>query len=203
MSDEAFGLHLGDPQLADLGDGRGSQKQTRELRHNYGEVILGTLTETLIGGNHLRYWQQAGTGAYFLAASAEKNVHEHHDIVPDGYDLGRDQFVGKLVGYDVKGKPRAGQTLKGESHALGWTYETSVEYVDGLMDVDQGEYRLRQTACRAATTRRTLAPLVLTPSNHQPPRDRLCRRQDDRRPRRRAHRAHQEAWHPLSSRKNI
>ncbi|EKD03905.1 hypothetical protein A1Q2_01918 [Trichosporon asahii var. asahii CBS 8904] len=137
MSDEAFGLHLGDPQLADLGDGRGALKQVRELRHNYGEVLLGTLTETLIGGNHLRYWKQGGSNAYFLAASAEKNVQEHHDIVPDGYDLGRDQFVGKLVGYEIKGKPKAGDRFKGESHALGWTYETSVEYVDGLLAVDQ------------------------------------------------------------------
>lgn len=139
MSDEAFGIHLGDPQLANLGDGKGSTKQIRELRHNYGEIIFGTLTETLIGGNHLRYWQQDGTKAYFLAASAEKNVSEHHDIVPDGYDLGRDQFVAKLVGYDLKSKPRIGQTFSGESRAFGWIYRTDVEYIEGLAGIEQGE----------------------------------------------------------------
>lgn len=198
-SDEAFGLHLGDPQLADLGDGKGPQKQTRELRHNYGEVILGTLTETLIGGNHLRYWKQEGSNAYFLAASAEKNVQEHHDIVPDGYDLGRDQLVGKLVGYDLKGKPKAGDTYKGESHALGWTYETSVEYVDGLLAVDQGEYRFRVVSRlgQRYVPAGMLAALANN-SHDQPPRHRLRRRQDDRRPRRPPHRAHQKAWHLLS-----
>ena len=46
-----------------------------------------------VGGNHVRIWQQQGTGAWFLAASEEMNVRKHHMIVPDGYNLGRDKVV--------------------------------------------------------------------------------------------------------------
>lgn len=198
MSDEAFGLHLGDPQLADLGDGRGARNQTRELRHNYGEVLLGTLTETLLGGNHVRYWQQGGSGAYFLAASAEKDVRAHHDIVPDGYDLGRDQLVGKLIGRDLHAKPEPGLTLTGESHALGWSYETTVEYVPGLMDVDHGECRRDSASSAGGPRGARRARRGADPSDDQPPRDRVRRRPRHGRARRRPHRAHQEAGHHLS-----
>jgi hypothetical protein len=40
------------------------------------------------GGNHFRFWNQVTTGAYFLAVSVEQWIGEHHNIVPDGYDIG-------------------------------------------------------------------------------------------------------------------
>lgn len=68
---ECFGAHLGNPQLADLGDGRGWVNQTIELRNDYGNDVLGTCWESLVGGNHLRMWRQDGptatTNAVFLA----------------------------------------------------------------------------------------------------------------------------------------
>jgi len=91
---ECLGLHLGDPQAANLGDGNGWVNQTFELRQDVG---LGTCVESLTGGNHLRLFRQNGpdadTGALFLAVSQEEDVFENHNISPNGYDVGRDEFV--------------------------------------------------------------------------------------------------------------
>jgi hypothetical protein len=68
-STECLGIHLGDPQTANLGDGNGNVAQTMELRENL--QIGGTCAESLVGGNHLRMFRQNGsehnTGALFLA----------------------------------------------------------------------------------------------------------------------------------------
>ncbi|KAJ6499435.1 hypothetical protein C8R45DRAFT_115648 [Mycena sanguinolenta] len=113
FSFECLGLHLGGPQSANLGDGNGYVNQTvrslsscfalysegvkTELRQDYGDALLGTCLESLIGGNHLRVFRQNGsaadTGALFLAVSREENVIEGHTIVPDGYNIGRDLLV--------------------------------------------------------------------------------------------------------------
>jgi hypothetical protein len=55
FANECFGLHLGGPQSANLGDGNGWVNQTTELRWDYGSAGVGTCFESLIGGNHLRY----------------------------------------------------------------------------------------------------------------------------------------------------
>ena len=54
-SQECLGLHLGDPQTANLGDGNGSVNQTVEFRQDFGNDLLGTCLESLIGGNHFRW----------------------------------------------------------------------------------------------------------------------------------------------------
>ena len=53
-STECFGIHLGDPQSANLGDGNGWVNQTLELRLDYGNADFGTCFESLVGGNHFR-----------------------------------------------------------------------------------------------------------------------------------------------------
>jgi len=99
---ECFGAHLGDPQSANLGDGNGYVNQTIELRQDYGNPDVGTCWESLVGGNHLRLFRQNGpsanTGALFLAVSLEENVSDGHNIVPNGYNLGRDAFVSGALG---------------------------------------------------------------------------------------------------------
>jgi hypothetical protein len=69
-STECLGIHLGNPQTANLGDGNGNVNQTMELRENL-IPIGGTCLESLVGGNHLRMFRQNGsehnTGALFLA----------------------------------------------------------------------------------------------------------------------------------------
>ncbi len=68
---ECLGAHLGAPQTANLGDGNGAVNQTFELRNDYGNPEIGTCWESLVGGNHLRWWRQNGpnarTNALFLA----------------------------------------------------------------------------------------------------------------------------------------
>ena len=68
-STECLGIHIGDPQTANLGDGNGNVAQTMELRANL--AVGGTCEESLVGGNHLRMFRQNGTnhntGALFLA----------------------------------------------------------------------------------------------------------------------------------------
>jgi len=97
FSTECLGIHIGGPQMANLGDGNGALNQTIELRQDFGDSVLGTCLESAIGGNHFRYWRQNGpsadTGALFLAVSREENAIENHNIIPDGYDVGRDELV--------------------------------------------------------------------------------------------------------------
>ncbi|KIK54845.1 hypothetical protein GYMLUDRAFT_48399 [Collybiopsis luxurians FD-317 M1] len=102
FSEECLGLHLGNPQSANLGDGNGWVNQTIELRQDYGNSEIGTCLETLIGGNHFRVFVQNGTeapsGALFLAVSQEEDLEESHTIIPDGYNIGRDKLVAAAVG---------------------------------------------------------------------------------------------------------
>jgi len=102
FSTECLGIHLGGPQSANLGDGNGYVNQTVELREDYGDPELGTCLESLIGGNHLRVFRQNGSeadsGALFLAVSKEENVADGHNIVANGYDIGRDLLAASAIG---------------------------------------------------------------------------------------------------------
>ncbi|KZO96324.1 hypothetical protein CALVIDRAFT_113071 [Calocera viscosa TUFC12733] len=119
FSTECLGIHIGSPQQANLGDGNGAVNQLVEYRENYNPG--GTCLESLIGGNHLRGWIQNGpsadSGAWFLAVSQEENVIDNHDIVPNGYNIGRDALVSN-----------ANSWASGQS-----TYSLSVDYVSGLL----------------------------------------------------------------------
>lgn len=102
FSDECFNIHLGGLMSANLGDGHGWVNQTHELRQDYDNSGIGTCLESLVGGDHFRVYRQNGpqanSGALFLAVSQEEPVTEHHDIVPDGYNIGRDALVAAAVG---------------------------------------------------------------------------------------------------------
>ncbi|KAI0065721.1 hypothetical protein BV25DRAFT_1988824 [Artomyces pyxidatus] len=102
FSEECLDIHLGAPQSANLGDGNGWVNQTIELRQDYGDAALGTCLESLIGGNHFRVYRQNGSlansGALFLAVSKEENVFEGHNIVSDGYNIGRNNLVSAAIG---------------------------------------------------------------------------------------------------------
>ncbi|KAJ7456987.1 hypothetical protein FB451DRAFT_1510372 [Mycena latifolia] len=99
FSFECLGIHLGDPQSANLGDGNGWVNQTMELRQDYGDDDVGTCLESLIGGNHFRQnGTAANSGALFLAVSQEEDVFEGHQIIPDGYNIGRDKLVANALG---------------------------------------------------------------------------------------------------------
>ncbi|KAI6033054.1 hypothetical protein F5J12DRAFT_798461 [Pisolithus orientalis] len=93
FSEECFNIHLGGLMSANLGDGNGWVNQTYELRQDYDNAGIGTCLESLVGGNHFRVFRQNGrlanSGALFLAVSQEEPATEHHDPVPDGYDVGR------------------------------------------------------------------------------------------------------------------
>ncbi|KAJ7702412.1 hypothetical protein B0H17DRAFT_923358, partial [Mycena rosella] len=121
--DDCLGIHLGGPQAANLGDGNGLVNQTQMMREDYGNTPIGTCLETLMGGNHYRVFPQNGSkansGALFLAASKEDPITEQHNIVPNGYDIGRDQVVSDATGGIVS--------------FSGVDYTTTVEYVSGLL----------------------------------------------------------------------
>ena len=84
LGEECLGQHLGPDQMANLGDGMGNVSEVEELRWNFGDPYIGTCRETFDGGLHLRYWIQNNTGAYFIAASVEKDLNSGHDIVVNG-----------------------------------------------------------------------------------------------------------------------
>ncbi|KAJ7208173.1 hypothetical protein B0H12DRAFT_431164 [Mycena haematopus] len=121
-ADDCLGIHLGGPQAANLGDGNGYVNQTQMMREDYG-MPIGTCLETLIGGNHYRVFRQNGSlansGALFLAASREDPITEQHNIVPNGYNIGRDQVVATATA--------------GVVSFSGVDYTTTVEYVSGLL----------------------------------------------------------------------
>ncbi|KAF8920019.1 hypothetical protein CPB85DRAFT_1373235 [Mucidula mucida] len=121
FSTDCFGIHLGDPQSANLGDGHGFVNQTIELRQDFGDPDLGTCLESLIGGNLFRVFRQNGpsanSGALFLAVSLEEDLDQNHSISPDGYNGGRDQLVSNAVG----------------THAFnGVTYSTVARQITGI-----------------------------------------------------------------------
>jgi len=122
FSEECFGRHYGSLHEANLGDGDGRKEEQFLARQHYFPVF-GTCWESLVGGNHFRAWKQNGTladsGAWFLAASKEKYLGEHHIIDYDGYNIGRDLIVQRAV---------AGSRYKD----MWWKAE--VEWVEGLLE---------------------------------------------------------------------
>ncbi|WVO22261.1 uncharacterized protein IAS62_003591 [Cryptococcus decagattii] len=134
LGEECLGQHLGADQQANLGDEQGNVTEVEELRYNYGNPYIGTCQETFNGGLHLRYWIQNTTGAYFMAVSVEKSLTEGHDIVVNGYNIGRDELVGNLTGQSVDSRALTNtSTLSGSATYNNYTYKTDVKYVSGLL----------------------------------------------------------------------
>jgi len=122
---ECFGLHGGAPQKANLGDGNGWVNQDMELRQDFGIpfILGGTCWETLFGGKHFRVYRQNGpsanSGALFLASSKEMNITKHHTIVPDGYNINRDEIAAAALG---------------KTSYRGVNYFTRVKDITGLLE---------------------------------------------------------------------
>ncbi|WWC61719.1 uncharacterized protein I303_104304 [Kwoniella dejecticola CBS 10117] len=134
QGEECLGQHLGSDQSANLGDGKGNVTEVEELRYNYGNPYIGTCQETFNGGLHLRYWIQNTTNAYFMAVSVEMDLNSGHDIVPNGYNLGRDQLVGNLTGQAIDTNTLTNtSTFSGTGSYENYTYQTDVQYVSGLL----------------------------------------------------------------------
>lgn len=138
FSGECLGFHDGDSQQANLGDGKGLLNQTAVMRYDYGDPAVGTCTETVQGGNHFRYWVQNGDGAnssaIFMATSYEKPEAEDHDIIINGYNLGRDYIVGNITGSGIPTLTLSNtSTFSGSTSYGNYTYQTSVTYTSGLL----------------------------------------------------------------------
>ncbi|KAI0284127.1 hypothetical protein BC826DRAFT_1099416 [Russula brevipes] len=137
---ECLGQHSGSDQEADLGDGRGYQNETAVMRYNYNDPTLGTCKETIEGGNHFRYWTQTGdsanSGAIFLAASYELPEQLHHDIIFNGYNLGRDWLIGNATTQSTvipTSNLTNGTRFSGQTSHDGYVYQTEVQYVSGFI----------------------------------------------------------------------
>ncbi|KAJ3979533.1 hypothetical protein F5890DRAFT_1469356 [Lentinula detonsa] len=120
FSYECLGFHIGNPQQANLGDGRGWVNQTAVVRQDYGNSVFGTCEESVIGGNHFRIYQQQGSCALFLAVSIEEQASTNHNIEPNGYDAGRDALVAGAIG---------------EREFDGVKYTTTAQTLEGLLPV--------------------------------------------------------------------
>ena len=121
---ECLNLHAGGYQKGYI-DPRGWRNQEFIYRQVYTPLdhVFGTCIESLVGGNHIRAWQQEGSGAWFLATSKEMDANKNHMIVPNGYNVGRNELVKQALG---KGKD-------GKTSFMWMRYKTSVEFVSGLM----------------------------------------------------------------------
>ncbi|KAK0528267.1 hypothetical protein OC834_004107 [Tilletia horrida] len=120
---ECLDLHSGGPQYATI-DPTGAQAQVFLYREVYTPLdhIAGTCIESLLGGNHIRGYMQAGTNAWFLAVSTEENVTKKHTIIPDGYNIGRDDLV-----------KRSQSQPNGQTDFFFQVWRTSVEYATNLI----------------------------------------------------------------------
>jgi len=138
FSPECLGQHSGAPEAANLGDGNGFLNETSEIRWNYGDAQLGACKETIQGGNHFRYWSQNGaqgnSGAIFMAISYEMPLDQGHDIVVNGYNLGRDWLIGNITHSPI---PTSNLTntsaFTGTTSWANYTYQSQISYVSGLL----------------------------------------------------------------------
>ncbi|KAI0953547.1 hypothetical protein AcW1_007737 [Taiwanofungus camphoratus] len=144
FSKECLGLHYGHIHEADLGDGIGRKPEQLLARQDYFPV-MGTCWESVRGGHHFRAWHQNGTiadsGAWFIgyvgvfphglysakrthnlrrvvSASLEMDSSKNHQIVSNGYNLGRDFIVEQAT---------AG------SHWNGMWWKAEVQWRSGLL----------------------------------------------------------------------
>ncbi|KAE8231397.1 hypothetical protein CF326_g3592 [Tilletia indica] len=123
---ECLNLHSGGPQYATV-DANGAQAQVflyREIKTPF-DHIFGTCLESLQGGNHIRGYLQSGTNAWFLAVSSEENVLKKHKIIPDGYNIGRDDMV-----------KRSQSEPNGITDFFFQKWQTSVTYATNLYPVN-------------------------------------------------------------------
>ncbi|KAF7297599.1 hypothetical protein MKEN_01382700 [Mycena kentingensis (nom. inval.)] len=94
--------------------------------------------ETIKGGNHFRYWIQDGSSgnssAIFLATSAEKPIAQQHDIIDDGYNLGRDWVIGNITGSPINTTALTNaSTFEGTTTWAGYVYSSKISYVSRLL----------------------------------------------------------------------
>jgi hypothetical protein len=98
---ECLGQHSGSDQQANLGDGHGYRtsllpspsprfclissvfflfqvNETAVIRLDYGDPTLGTCKETILGGNHFRYWAQTGSEANRFGAINRSSLDDAH-----------------------------------------------------------------------------------------------------------------------------
>ncbi|KAG2046575.1 hypothetical protein BDR06DRAFT_899005, partial [Suillus hirtellus] len=140
FSTECLGQTDPSEQTANLGDGNGYLNETAVIRWDYGDANLGTCQETVEGGNHFRYWvqdgQSADSGAIFMATSYEMPIADSHNIIVNGYNLGRDWLVGNVTAQSTI-LPTANitntSTYSGQTSFNNFTYATTVTYVSGLL----------------------------------------------------------------------
>ncbi|KAF8157955.1 hypothetical protein B0H34DRAFT_706920 [Crassisporium funariophilum] len=139
FSGECLGQHAGSDQAANLGDGNGYKNETSVIRWNYGDPQLGACRETVEGGNHFRYWAQNGpegnTGSIFMAVSYELPLNLGHDIIVDGYNLGRDWLIGNITRSTVPTRNLTNTTTySGTTTFANYTYQSDIKYVSGLLE---------------------------------------------------------------------
>jgi len=140
FASECLGQHTGTDQMLNLGDGHGPLNETAVIRWDYGDPALGTCRETIQGGDHFRYWVQNGpdknSGAVFMAFSYELPIAQQHDIIFNGYNLGRDWGVGNITNQSSIINTAAlsnASTYSGQTQNGGYVYQTTVQYVSGLL----------------------------------------------------------------------
>ncbi|WVQ93859.1 hypothetical protein IAU59_000937 [Kwoniella sp. CBS 9459] len=138
FGNQCFGIHIGDKQQANLGDGLTNQTQHALLRYQYFKNhLLGTCLESIYGGNHIRIWRQYSSGAYFLSSSTEEDSANNHKLGLNAYDAGRDFFVGNATNTEVHGHLKPNQSFVGEVTKRGWRYRTNVTYIEDLVPVNR------------------------------------------------------------------
>ncbi|KAG6830567.1 hypothetical protein H0H92_016018 [Tricholoma furcatifolium] len=138
FSSECLGQTESTHQAVNLGDGNGYLNETAVIRWNYGDPQLGTCKETIEGGDHFRYWTQDGSqadsGAIFMAVSYEEPLEDQHDIIPDGYNLGRDWLIGNITHSTIPSLQLTnGSTYSGTTSANNYTYQTDIIYLSGYL----------------------------------------------------------------------
>ncbi|GJN92507.1 hypothetical protein Rhopal_005537-T1 [Rhodotorula paludigena] len=113
---ECANLHIGDPQVANLGDGKGWEQELFVMRESRWPFV-GSCLESFTA--YKQNGTEAHSNAWFLAASKEVDIRGNHKVAKNGYNVGRDLIVEKAI--------------KGTSY-LGRSWEAEVEWIEGLLE---------------------------------------------------------------------
>ncbi|KAF7364766.1 hypothetical protein MVEN_00346500 [Mycena venus] len=106
----------GASQRADLGDGNG-----------YPSCDGTTPTPRRNG-------KSASSGAYFLATLYEMPIAQGHNIVVNGYNLGRDWLIGNITKSPIDTASLMNTSMfTGTTSYGGYTYSSAISYVSGLL----------------------------------------------------------------------
>jgi len=69
-----------------------------------------------------------------MAVSYEMSLNNFHDVIVNGYNLGRDWLIGNITGSPIPTQNLSNaSTYTGTTSWAGYTYQSNIKYIGGLL----------------------------------------------------------------------